>query len=388
MKIALLLPITLSEIQPLFPGQKLTGGYSYSLFVPLVYYYISLGHEVVICTENLSSIKSTVYYGDKITLFCAGTLPKAKLRAAFNFKYEIRQMVKFLKENPCDIYHAHWLYDFAQAAIKTNKEKTLITIHDWPDNISRSYNDFYWNRKLNMGRKTLGEGKFFTTVSPYMINNMKKTYPVKAVKLIPNLIDTKYSINNEKVFRKNNQIIVAISNGFSEHKNIGNLIMAFEKVRQYISDCTLRLIGDELGVGEVAENWARKYSSIEGIEFIGSVDNTRVKQELSNADLFVHPSKEESFGMVILEAMLNNVPVIGGEKSGAVPWILDYGNSGKIIDVENPDSIAKAILEMLGNIEKMKEISIAAKERTKFFNLEKIGQMYLQAYEDIINKRF
>lgn len=385
MKIALLLPITLSELQPLFPGQKLTGGYPYSLFVPLVYYYLSLGHEIVICTEDHSSMNSSVYYGDNITIFCAGTLPKAKLRAAFNFKYEINQMVRFLRNNQCDIYHAHWLYDFAQAAMKVDEKKTLITIHDWPDHINKSYNDFYWNKKLNMGRKTLEQGSLFTTVSPYMIKNMEKNYPNKKVNLIPNLISTKSKINYEKKFREEKQIIVAISNGFSNLKNIKNLILAFEIVRKKSPDCTLKLIGRELGIGEAAESWACNFSSTDGIEFIGSIKNSGVIEELNKADLFVHPSREESFGMVILEAMSNCVPVIGGEESGAVPWILENGKCGELVDVESPEKIANSIINLLQNTNKLKELSLLGYTRAKMFSVEKIGQMYLDIYKRVIS---
>lgn len=388
MKIALLLPITLSELQPLFPGQKLTGGYSYSLFVPLVYYYISQGHEVLICTEDHTSIKSSVYYGDNITLFCAGTLPKPKLRAAFNFRYEINQMVNFLKRNPCDIYHAHWLYDFAQAAIMVNERSALITIHDWPDYINLSYNDFYWNRKLNMGRKTLEQGHYFTTVSPYMVKNMKDNYPNKKVRLIPNLINTKYKVDFEKEFRKDNQVIIAISSGFSSHKNISNLILAFEIVRRKLPNCKLKLIGSELGIGEKAESWALKHSRTDGIEFIGAIENNQVIDELKKSDLLVHPSREESFGMVILEAMLNYVPIIGGKDSGAIPWILQNGKYGKLIDIESPEVIANSIVDLLQDTGKLKKMALLGHTRAKMFSVEKVGKMYLEAYRNVIANRF
>mgnify|MGYP003553075594 FL=1 len=189
MKIALLMPITLSELQPLFNNQKIPYGYPYPLFVPLIYDYIERGHEIVLCTLDQKSRKSTTLVGEKITLFAAGTLPKAKIRAAVNFEYEIRQIVSFLKKNPCDIYHAHWEYDFAQAALRVSRKNSIITIHDWPDKINKFHNDFYWNRRCELGRKTLRQGEHFSTVSPYMAENMKQFFPEKEVKVIPNFIN-------------------------------------------------------------------------------------------------------------------------------------------------------------------------------------------------------
>ena len=48
--------------------------------------------------------------------------------------------------------------------------------------------------------------------------------------------------------------------------------------------------------------------------------------------------------MALIEAIACGVPVIGGQRSGAVPWTLDQGRCGYLCDVRNPDALADAIV--------------------------------------------
>lgn len=49
--------------------------------------------------------------------------------------------------------------------------------------------------------------------------------------------------------------------------------------------------------------------------------------------------------MALIEAMARGIPVIGGQSSGGVPWTLDHGRAGRLVDVRSPDAVAQAMLE-------------------------------------------
>lgn len=390
MRIALLLPITLKNLQHLFPNVQLPKGYEYPLFVPMVYFYLKQGHEVVICTENFQSLRSHTYYGKNITLFVAGTIPRAKIRAALNFEFEIWQMVQFLKSHPCDIYHAHWEYEFARTVLRVDSNKALITIHDWPDKINASLHDFYWNRRCAMARKSLKQGIYFTAVSPYMFELMSSHYSNKDVKIIPNMIEMSQidcDTCNQKKFRTSNRVIVAINSGFSCLKNVVMLMKAFPEILKVMPDIKLRLIGNGYGKGEQAEKWALAHGLAENIEFIGAVVHEKVLNYLKSADLFVHPSREESFGMVLIEAMRSCTPVVAGQSSGAVPWILKDGECGKLVNVEDFNDIAAGVLEVLGDQSKWEAYCKAGTYRALEFGVEQICEQYLQRYKEVLNMK-
>ncbi len=51
--------------------------------------------------------------------------------------------------------------------------------------------------------------------------------------------------------------------------------------------------------------------------------------------------------MVVLEAMAAAVPVVAGESSGAVPWVVGDGSTGALVDVRSPTAIAAAVESLL-----------------------------------------
>jgi glycosyltransferase involved in cell wall biosynthesis len=74
-----------------------------------------------------------------------------------------------------------------------------------------------------------------------------------------------------------------------------------------------------------------------------------------NADIFIFPTRRESFGNVILEAMSYMVPVIATDE-GSIPEILDNGNAGVLFQKENPADLAEKLIDLIGSEEKRKEI--------------------------------
>jgi glycosyltransferase involved in cell wall biosynthesis len=74
-----------------------------------------------------------------------------------------------------------------------------------------------------------------------------------------------------------------------------------------------------------------------------------------NADIFVFPTRRESFGNVILEAMSYMVPVIASDE-GSIPEILDNGNAGLLFQKQNPTDLAQKLTYLVGSEERRKEI--------------------------------
>lgn len=382
MKIALLTPITIKSFQKYFKDE-LPNGYPYPLFVPIVNYYIENGHEVIICTTDRRIKKSKVFKSEKLTIFVARSMHYAKISAVTNFVFEINEIYRFLKNNPCDIYHANWTYEFALAALKVDKEKTLITIHDWAPKIYEYFNDYYRKKKLIMSKKVYRLGENFTCVSPYIKKYVLENYKKVNLSLVPNFID--YNIKGKDVLNEN-PIIVSINNGFDNRKNVKNLILAFSLIKKELPNASLKLYGNGYGIGEDAYYWTKENSSIDGIEFKGNIDNKSILEELTFADLLIHPSLEESFGMIFLEAMITKTAIIAGKYSGATPWVLDNGKAGALVDVNKPEDIANKAIEILKSNFKWKLYIDEGLKRVEEFSIEKIGELYLENYKNIINK--
>lgn len=91
----------------------------------------------------------------------------------------------------------------------------------------------------------------------------------------------------------------------------------------------------------------------QSVVFAGPVTGARKSALYASADLFVMPTRpigdrQETFGMVYVEAALQGLPVIGGKAGGASEAVLD-GETGLLVDGREPAEIAAALDRLLGD---------------------------------------
>ena len=228
------------------------------------------------------------------------------------------------------------------------------------------------------------KAKHLTTVSNYCAEGLK-LITSKNMEVIPNFEpDAVFNFYNEnRTLSKKSIKIVMINNGFTKLKNVSIGIKAFEKFRKQNPDAELHLFGKSFAVGEEAFLWCKSESSVENIYFHGQLDFGDLMKELSVMDLFLHTSKEESFGMALVEAMAMGIPVIAGKNSGGPEWILKDGG-GILVDIRSVDEVEKALLRiveprMYSNCSKTaREIAISR------FSKEIVVKQYLKLYQMVV----
>jgi glycosyltransferase involved in cell wall biosynthesis len=156
-----------------------------------------------------------------------------------------------------------------------------------------------------------------------------------------------FALSDRRAPNSEQPVILAANNGFNRLKNTAKLIKAFDLVRREIPGAQLHLAGSDHGIDGPAEKWATERRLEHQVVFLGPVQQQELLGRMRAADLFVHPSRSESFGNVLVEAMAQGTPTIGGRRSGAVPWVLDEGRAGLLTDIQRPDVLAEAILSIL-----------------------------------------
>ena len=99
----------------------------------------------------------------------------------------------------------------------------------------------------------------------------------------------------------------------------------------------------------------------------------------------VHPSLEESFGMVPLEGMAMGIPVIGGNASGEIPNLLDKGKAGMLVDMKNPSELAAAMIKVVEGGKEIDAMTANAWYRAStHYGIDKMVEGYLSAYERLL----
>jgi L-malate glycosyltransferase len=104
---------------------------------------------------------------------------------------------------------------------------------------------------------------------------------------------------------------------------------------------------------------------------------------MRSSSAVAHPSLEESFGMVVLEAMALGVPVLGGQRSGAVPWLL-AGDAGVLVDVRNPSAIAEGLIRLLSDKQFARLTARRGHDRAAGeFTIRRVADDYVEALSTI-----
>jgi len=345
---------------------------------------LARGYKLVIFTLDTSVNEEVILDGPQLRICVGPFRSRARYQAMDMFCAERSYLAQAaLREKP-DIIHAHWTYEFALGALDSGIP-TLITVRDWAPTILRFYKNAYRSLRYLMDWWTFRRAQNLSANSYYIQKLILGRFGIN-VPVIPNPIDDSFLLTNEKNFNSDSSTIVSINNGMSEHKNVKNLIIGFNYIRQRMPCSRLKLIGDEFGPNQQAEQWSKNSGLDDGIDFLGSLQRQDVKRALEESDVLIHPSLEESFGNTLIEAMGLRLPVIGGMNSGAVPWILDEGNAGILCDVKRPEKIAQAAIGLLTSQDQWRKYSESGYERVVAqFSIEKVVDACLKQYQLILS---
>ena len=149
----------------------------------------------------------------------------------------------------------------------------------------------------------------------------------------------------------------------------------------------LRLIGRGMELRGPACKWADSRGLTAGVEFVGVVGHGEVRAALDASDLLVHPSLLEACPMVVVDAMARSVPTVAGRASGGVPWVLDEGGSGVLVDVRSPVVIASAVIRLLqddDDWERLARSALASARRR--FSATTVAEQYEKMLADVVAK--
>lgn len=362
MKIGITGPISTESVARFIDGDtsNLPVGYGGApLLGTLIGELLARGHEVSAYTTSpnlpLNLAEPVMAQGDRFKIYYC---PVRKHSVRMNgwhlgrivdfFGLERRYLKQAIRMDSPDVVHAHWAYEFALAAIASGKPH-VVTCHDAPQEILKYMPNIYRLGRYFMARKAMNLAKLLTTVSPYMQDALMPLVK-KEIVVVPNPIPALVAqrpFDPSRTLSMSAPVIVMVANGWDRRKNPQAGLLAFAKLRVGINGARLRLFGSGFGQGEAAQRWAQEQGISEGMEFVGRLPYADLLEEMAKADVFLHPALEESFGMVVAEAMALGVPVVGGKNSGAVPWVV--GEGGLLVDVTKVDEIAYALTSILSD---------------------------------------
>jgi len=122
------------------------------------------------------------------------------------------------------------------------------------------------------------------------------------------------------------------------------------------------------------------------VVFLGK--HQSVDELLACADLFLLPSKNESFGLAALEALACGTPVIAS-RMGGLPEVVAHGETGFLFPMGAVAEMAEAGVSLLRDRERWTRFSDAARaDAVERFSNDRIVPDYEQLYQDVVSGDF
>lgn len=153
-----------------------------------------------------------------------------------------------------------------------------------------------------------------------------------------------------------------------ERKGVHDLIGAFSKLKKEVNDVTLLMVGT--GMEEDALKKRCIHENIRDVVFTGFVNYYELPKYFGISDLFVLPSHEEVWGLVINEALACGLPVITTDKVGASADLVTEGMNGFVVKDSNSNELYSAMGKLIQDSSLMHEMACSSKKIIKNYDIE------------------
>ncbi len=302
-----------------------------------------------------------------------------------------------LRKKRIDLFHCpHFLNPLLGA------KKLVLTVHDliplhFPQYFSWRER-FYFYQVLKRGIK---KARRIITVSQYTRKDILDNFKVEEekIRVIPNAVGKIFRPleSGERVerFKKKYAItkpyILYVGNQ-KPHKNLGNLLQAFELLREKLKNRYALVIASpssRVNKSAAGENLSALPGRQSGggrdkldscLIHLGNISDEELPLLYNGAELFAFPSLYEGFGLPPLEAMACGTPVLSSNAT-SLPEVI--GEAGVMVNPRDSKGMSEKIWKILSDKELRDSLIKKGLARAKLFSLNKFAEATLRVYKEI-----
>ncbi len=266
-------------------------------------------------------------------------------------------VVRVARKVGLDILHAHYAIPHATAeylAIQILKKtggvripRAVTTLHG--TDITLLGSDPSYTEAVAFG---IEESDGVTAVSESLRADTFRELGVKRdIRVIPNFLDCgvhrrrfSQALRDSLCNGRFTRLITHVSN-FRPVKRVEAVVEVFRLVQAVRPDTRLLLVGEGPDVGK-ASRLVQQAGLSDSVAMLGEQD--QVISLLSVSDVFLLPSRQESFGLAALEAMACDVPVVAS-RVGGLPEVVNDGETGLLHAPDDLAGMAASVIRLISD---------------------------------------
>ncbi|MBI4386898.1 MAG: glycosyltransferase family 4 protein [Elusimicrobia bacterium] len=158
-------------------------------------------------------------------------------------------------------------------------------------------------------------------------------------------------------------------------KGIDVLLMAWAGVCAEMDEVDLRLCGVDCSNGHY-DGLAKRLGIASRVRFLGELQRPEIWEPLRSCTVYVQPSRAESFGIALLEAMACGRAIVAA-RAGAIPEIIEDGKTGLLVEPADVEGLREGLLRLLRDAELRRRLGRGALEASAHYHWDRAAQSYL-----------
>ena len=359
----------------------------------------------------VDQFSKTLGGGERIALKIASLLPGRGYRASI-LTFSLHPECEGLKLSPCPIYllPLQRTYDFdairgAFSLRRFLREERIQIVHTffessdlWAGFVAKTMSDakLIWSRR-DMGILRTGKHKLAYRLLSRMpdmvfaVSEQVRQHGIEIDRIAPARVTTVYNgldISHweatSRPVKTTGRFVVSTVGNIRRVKGHDLFIRAAAVVVQEFPDVSFRIAGQVLEPEyfKELEILVRDLKLEKNFQFVDGVEKPH--EFLSATDVFVLPSRSEGFSNAIIEAMAASLPVVATSVGGNAEAVED-GVTGVIVAPEDAGALAHAIVELLSDPTRGREMGEAGRRRVeKKFTIDAMMDQITSVYADLL----
>ena len=293
-----------------------------------------------------------------------------------NYLKNLTGLARFIRTQNIEIVHAHAAKDYHLAALavrKASQGRLVLTRHA-----------LFPLRSINK-RLLSGAGRVIA-VSEAVAETLRQNRVIESSKItvVHNGIDIdRYARSVER--DGNSPIVVGTIGHLAPIKGHDVFVRAAGLVSARRPDVHFVVIGEdkspERGYRKILESLIAELGLSRTVAMPGWQDN--IPHALSSLTLFVSAARSEPFGLSIVEAMAAGLPIVAASSEGAKE-IIEDGVSGKLVPVDDAESLAAAIKDLLDDPAERSRLARNAQIAAQRFSLSRMATDTERVYHEVL----
>lgn len=303
---------------------------------------------------------------------------------SLSLAHKMAEVIEFEK---LDILHVHYALPHATSAFLAREIMGgdafpfITTLHGTDITLVGSDKSY-----LKVVKFSIEKSDGVTAVSSYLKQETNNTFDItRPIEVIPNFIPDRFLDSDtlalqKKCFQPKDEFILTHISNFRPLKRVADLVDVMERLVPK-HNVRLLMVGDGPDRA-LMEQKCRDKGLCSHITFLGKQEN--IKEVLDCSDVFLLPSAEESFGLVVLEAAARGVPSVT-TNTGGLPEVNIDGETGFLVDVGDTRAFSDAVERLILDRDLHKKLANNAVEHARSnFNSNRIVPQYLDFYKKIL----